>query len=327
MATLEIRPVQPEDAAAVNRSFNEVFSAAGLDRPARTLPGWRWAYERNPAGRRAFVALDGDRVVAQFAALPVRTLLDGGEVVFSQGVDSFALPSHRGGAGASAFVRTARAFFDAYGGSPDTLLYGWPSERAWRLGKQVLGYEAVRTQPALVQPLDTTTRGDPPQVEQLTTLDHQARWLFERCAGDFAAAALRDDAFLTWRFLEHPEVRYELLGVRDLEGILRGLAVYRLGAASFDGLGLVVDWLVPPGESEVGALLLEALLARSRRDGARALAAWLPEWSPWFGGFQEKGFRVHPTPWRLALKTFTRRIDAAWLREGWWFTLADSDLV
>jgi len=327
MSALEIRPLRPEDAPQVLRSFNEVFAAGALDRPPRSLESWRWAYEHNPAGRRAFVALDGTRVVAHFAALPVRTLLAGRAVVFAQGVDSFALPSHRGPAGGKAFVRTAQAFFEAYGGSRDALYYGWPSERAWRVGQRDLGYEAVRTQMALVRPLAATSAQEPAEVERLTAFDHQALWLFERCAAGFAAAAVRDAGYLNWRFLAHPEVRYELLGVRDQGGILRGLAIWRMGTGFFAGLALVVDWLVPPDGDEVGELLLRALAARARRAGAGALAAWLPEWSPWFGRFQEGGFLVHPTPWRLALSSFTRRIDGAWMRDGWWNTLADSDLV
>ena len=327
MAALEIRPLRPEDAPELNRSFNEVFAAGALERPPRSPAAWSWAFERNPAGRRAFVALEAGPVVAHFAALPVRTLVAGGELVFAQGVDSFALPSHRGAAGGSAFVRTARACFEAHGGSHDALYYGWPSERAWRVGRHALGYEAVRTQMALVRPLEASAAEPPSEVERLSSLDHQARWLFERCAGDFAAAAVRDAAYLTWRFLEHPEIGYELLGLRDGDGILRGLAVYSRGRAPFAELGLVVDWLVPAAEPEVGETLLRALVARAQRDGTSALATWLPEWSAWFGRFQEAGFRVHPTPWRLALATFTRRLDDAWLREAWWNTMADSDLV
>jgi hypothetical protein len=195
------------------------------------------------------------------------------------------------------------------------------------VGRRALGYRAVRTQAALVRPLGGDAAAPPREVEVLKAHDRQAQWRFERCAGEWGAAAIRDAAFLTWRFLEHPEAPYTLYGVRDGEGVLRGLAVYRRGAAPFDGLGLVVDWLVPSAEDEVGALLLAALRDRARGDGLGALAAWIPEHSPWFGRFQQGGFLVHPTPWRLALTPFTRRVDEAWMREAWWYTLADSDLA
>jgi len=324
---LAIRPLELGDAPEVLRSHNEVFASGESTTPPRSEVLWQWTYERNPAGRRAFVALDGERVVAHFAALPVRTLLAGREVVFAQGIDSFALPSHRGAAGGNAFVRTARAFFETYGGSADALYYGWPSERAWRLGKRALGYEAVRTQMALVRPLGAGAREPALEIERLLELDHQVQWLFERCAPELGAAAVRDARSLSWRFLDHPEASYELLGARDERGILRGLAAYRAGTGPFAGLGCVVDWLVPSSEGEVGEALLTSLERCARRDGMSALAMWLPESSRWFAQLQERGFLVHPTPWRLAVASFTPRLDAEWMRTGWWSTLADSDLV
>jgi hypothetical protein len=327
MARLAIRPLEPGDAPEVLRSHNEVFASGEGASPPRSEALWQWTYERNPAGRRAFVALDGGRVVAHFAALPVRTLLDGREAVFAQGIDSFALPSHRGSAGGNAFLRTARAFFAAYGGSSDALYYGWPSERAWRLGSRMLAYEAVRTQMALVRPLGASAGEPGLEIQRLLELDHQALWLFERCAAELGAAAVRDARYLSWRFLEHPEGRYELLGARDERGILRGLSVYRMGRGPFAGLGCAVDWLAPSSEVEVGSALLAALERCARRDGASALALWLPESSRWFARLQELGFLVHPTPWRLAVASFTPRLDAQWMRTGWWSTLADSDLA
>lgn len=329
MAPLEIRPLTEADAPHVLRSHAEVFAAGEAGEPPRSMALWTWTYAHNPAGRRAFVALEGERVVAHFAALPVRTWADGRELVFAQGIDSFALPSHRGAAGGNAFLRTARAFFETYGGEADALYYGWPSERAWRLGKRALGYEAVRTQMALVRPVGGTerTRESAFEVARLVELDHQALWLFERCAAGLGAAAVRDARFLTWRFLEHPEARYEVLGARSADGILRGLAVYRRGTGPFRGLGCIVDWLVPALEAEVGDGLLAALERCARRDGVSALALWLNEDARWFARFQELGFLVHPTPWRLAVKSFTPRLDAQWMRAGWWSTLADSDLV
>ena len=241
MGALEIRPLREGDAPEVLRSFNQVFAAGAIDRPPRSLAAWRWAYEGNPAGRRAFVALDAGRVVAHFAALPVRTLLAGRELVFAQGVDSFALPSHRGAAGGQAFVRTARAFFEAYGGSHDALYYGWPSERAWRVGKRALGYQAVRTQMALVQELSAASAGGGDGVEVLTSLDQQALWLFERCAGKLLALIrLRMGAELRSR-LESRDILNATL--------LRGFE--RLDQFERDDGTALMGWLARIAENEI----------------------------------------------------------------------------
>ena len=314
---LVIRPVESADAPAVLEAW-----AAAFPGERRELASWRWAYERNPAGRRAWAAFDGARVVAHYAALPARAVLRGRPASVARVVDSFARPEARGAGAGGAFARTARAFFAEHGGAHDALCYGWPVERAWRVGARHLGYEAVRTQAALVFPPDDGAR-DQADVERLECFDEQALWLFERCAPRFSCAVVRDAQWLTWRYLEPPNGAAECLGVRDERGVLRGLAVLARARLAGRDLDLLVDWLVPEEEPEVGRALVGAARARARSE----LAAWIPERSAWFARFQDWGARVHPTPWRMAARSFVPRVDAAWLALDGWFTLGDSDLV
>jgi hypothetical protein len=314
---LEIRPVESADAPAVLEAY-----AAAFPGERRELASWRWAYERNPAGRRAWAAFDGARVLAHYAALPARALLRGAPVSVGRVVDSFARPEARGAGAQGAFARTARAFFAAHGGADDALCYGWPVERAWRVGARHLGYEAVRTQAALVFPPDAGSR-EGRTVERLERFDEQALWLFERCAPRFSCAVVRDAAWLTWRYLEPPRGAAQCLGVRDDGGVLRGLAVLARAQLAGHDLEVLVDWLVPEEEPEVGRALVDAARARARAE----LATWIPERSAWVARFQEWGARVHPTPWRMAARSFVPRVDAAWLALDGWFTLGDSDLV
>ena len=98
------------------------------------------------------MALADGRVVAQYAALPVHMRIDGQSATALHIVDSMVHPAHRSGAQQPGlFVSTARAFFEAYGGAErDFLHFGWPVERAWRVGRRMLDYEIVRVQNALV---------------------------------------------------------------------------------------------------------------------------------------------------------------------------------
>ena len=120
-------------------------------------------------------------------------------------------------------------------------------ESAWRIGKTFLRYEVVRTQTVLAREPDPAGEA-PPEVERLERFDHQARWLYDRCAGAFGASTIRDAEYLNWRFVENPFHDYTLYGVRDAQGVLRGYAVYRLADWKLPRMGVIVDWLVPPGE-------------------------------------------------------------------------------
>lgn len=320
--TLEIREYRPGDETALLAAFATVCSAGGVGPP--TLEEWRWTCERNPAGRRVFLALDGGRVVGHYAAVPRRTWI-GRETLFAERVGAFATRSGpRGLQREHLYARLGRAMAETYGApGGDLVHYGFPGAGEWRLENGLLDSEVVRNQTLLVRAAGNGASERPPEIERIERFDHQAQWLWERIAGTFGAGAIRDAAFLNWRFVERPAVRYELLGVRDASGILRGFVALRAGEFAGRRAAWLVDWLVPSAEDEVGARLLAAALAWARAQGEKELATLLPEWSPWYQEFQRAGFRVHPSEGFLACRSFSRKFDEVWLREHWWFTLAD----
>ena len=264
MGGYEIRRFRAGDERSLMQCFHAAFPKPESER--RTHAEWSWAFERNPAGQRIFVALRKGAVVAQYAALPERVWIDGSERVFAQIVDSMVHPDHRRGLKRPGlFVDTARAFFEAFGGvDRDWVHYGWPVPEAMRVGRRLLDYQTVRTQNVLVLTGPLPQREPPAAVERLRRCDHELRWLWDRCAADFGASPIRDAEFFEWRFAAHPRHAYVPLCVRDPEGVLRGYAVYRKADWVLPDLGLVVDWLVPPAEPEVAELLLIALRARAR---------------------------------------------------------------
>jgi len=329
MSEYEIRELREGDEDSLLETFNRVFCAQDPGHTARTRAQWDWAFRQNPAGFRVWLALHEGQVVAQYAALPYRVWIGGEQRVFAQIVDSMVHPEHRAGLKRPGlFVQTALPFFDAYGGvDRDLVHYGWPVETAWRVGKTFLDYEVVRTQPFLAREIDGGAGAAPPEVEELGRFDEQVRWLYDRCVGAWQASTVRDAAFMNWRFCDNPHHDYVALGVRDAEGVLRGCAVYRFGDWVLPRMGLIVDWLVPPEEPEVGEALLAAVSARAAADGAQVTATLFPEWSPWFESFQAAGFQVHPSRYFMVARNFDRRYDMLWLRDHWWYQLADTDLV
>jgi len=329
MSDYEIREYRPGDEHSLLTTFNLVFSADNPHFTPRTLSQWSWAFRQNPAGFRIFLALTNDQIVAQYAALPVRTNLLGRETTFAQIVDSLAHPDHRAGLKRPGlFVQTALPFFDAYGGpDKDLVHYGWPIETAWRIGKTFLHYEMVRIQYVLAREPGSGPTTLPPNITLIDRFDHQARWVYDRCVDQWGASSIRDAAYLNWRLHDNPYHRYEVLGARDSQGTLRGWAVYRFGDWILPDMGILVDWLVPDNEPAVGELLHEAFLARARADNARAVAAIFPEWSPWFTRFQDHDWKAHTSDYFMVARNFHPRYDMVWLRDHWWYQLLDTDLV
>lgn len=324
---LEIRPLDPErDATSLLQTWAQVFGRE------RDIAEWRHQVLENPAGTRVFVALDGDRVVAQYAGVPSRVRIGGVERTFTQSVDSLVHPDFRMGLKRPGlFVEVARAYFDHFGvqGS-DAVHYGWPLEAAWRIGKRFLEYECVREEIVLVRDLETPS-ADPDASEftigPVEAVGDELYRLWERCSGAWGAGAIRDADFYAWRFERHPSIEYELLGARDAGGTLRGLAVLRRGDWLTQASRALCDWLVPADESAAARELETAICRAAVRDGGQRVVGLIPEWSADFLALQDRGWRVHPAPYRLAARSFERRIDHLYLRERWWLTLADSDLA
>jgi hypothetical protein len=268
------------------------------------------------------------QVVAQYAGMPNRVRFEGGTYSFIDVVDSMVHPEHRMGLKRPGlFIKTAEPFLESSRDSgTDLAFYGWPIEKAWPINKRFLGYREVRTESVLGRAPGAGPTEPPAEVVQLERF-HGADALYERCQGEWGLSAVRDDAFLNWRYSTNPFHRYASFGVRGESGELAGLAVYRAPGADMPETALVVDFLVPAGEPEVGRLLEQAVLARARADRAPALAALQVEWSPWFARFQRWGWTVWPSEWMMVASIFHPRLDPGWLREHWWYQMGDLDVV
>lgn len=328
MGAYEIREFRDGDETSLLETFNEVFAHEAGYRP-RTLAEWEWAFRRNPAGRRIWVGVHEGRVVAQFAGVPIRTWVAETEQTFVHCVDSMSHPDHRKGLKRPGlFLTVAQEYFANYGGvDRDWVHFGLPIEEAARIGDKFLDYDVVRNQVVLVREREPESPAMPPEVEVVERFDHQAKWVYDRCCGEWQASAIRDADFMNWRFLDHPRHTYVPFGVRDGDGLLRGVAVYRKASWVLDDVAFVVDWMVPPDEPEVADLLLRAVRARAHEDGARAVALWIPEWHRWFSLLQERGFLVHPTTYCMRVRTFHPKYGELRLRDGWWYQMSETDLV
>lgn len=331
-----IREYQPGDEAGIVQTWNEVFGPmADQGFEPRTIEDQKWSALQNPAGWRMYVGVhqESGQIVSQYAAWPVRMRTQGGgTAMFGQIRDAMVHPGHRNGLKRPGlFVRTAWPFFDHYGGpDKDFVHYGMPAVRQhWRIGHAFLKYEICRPHGVLFTEPGNHPWADqaPTNVEVLDGFDEQVEWLYDRCCGPWGISAIRDADFMNWRYVAPPQREYICLGVRDAQGILRGLAVYRHMDWLIPGMGVLVDWLVPDDEPEVGKALVQALMHRAKGDAAPALGGIFPEWSPWFERFQEWGFLFRSSDLFMVSRNFHPQYSTLWLRDHWWYTMGDTDLV
>lgn len=335
---LTIREAEPGDEAALLRARAAAFRDVDPRRAERPAAVWRWLRDANPAGRRAMIAVTpAGEVVAQQAGLPRRVRVGEAVVTWTQVVDAFAVPGARRGLGKRGpFVRAAEAFAERWAGpgpDQDQVLYGVPTRAAYRVGKELLGFEVVRNLNLLAAaPQDLRPAAAPGiEVGEVGDVPEDLDRLFERAAQPFGAIAVRDRAFLAWRF--GPEAaaatgRRARIAVarRTASGEACGYAVAWAGELGGRAGTLVADWLVDPTVREAGSALRAWLAEVGDQEASGELLALLPEFCEDSLDSQREGFRMRPTRSYQMARSALRVQDMLWLYWNWYYTLADLDL-
>ncbi len=334
-ANYELRPFRDGDEPGLVDCFNRVFVPLGAKPRERAEVDW--LLHGNPEGIRFWVATAraaGDasagteQVVGTYGAIPVRVDVGGEHVHFLHAIDSAIDPAHRAGLKRPGlFVELATKFYEACSQPDDhPLTYGIPTEEAWRIGRKLLDYELVRPLPVHVFP-PLAGHEVPAEVERIERFDEQALWLYHRIAAHHHVALERNPAYLNWRYGDHPRHRYHRFGLRDDDGVLRALAIFRTADLLQQRLCVLVDWMCPPEDEAYAEPLMRAVQAVAAAEGASAVVSSVPEWSFWFERFQRLGGMLHPSPWFCVVRVKHKRFGTWPLRDGWWFQLGDTDNV
>jgi hypothetical protein len=319
---MTVRPARVEDGAAINEGFNAVF---GLARP---LQEWEWKFSAASESLWIMLAVGpADRVVAQYAAVPVRLRAGTLEVRAGQIVDVFSRPEVRGGLAAGrAYLTAAHAFIETWcnpGGL--AVCFGFPSARPLQLGVMKIGYAQVPPQPVPVWTRPARPRGGWLSGHEVRPgFDPAAvNCLWRQACTRYDIAAVRDAAWLRRRFTGRPGVEYVHLSAWR-RGEVQAWAVLRVGAP-------VTHWaeLVWNGRDPRALAALDRSAARlARVAGAERLEMWLGSDEAAAAALARLGWKVQEHPLiRMVVHTFHLEIPAESVPGRFYLTMADSDLV
>lgn len=333
----DIRPYRPGDEPSILAGFNRVFrEVCGEGYVDRTPESWSWQFEGNPAGARIWVATTPDgEVAAHYAGVPQICDTAFGPKVFVHAVDSFVVPEHRAGLKRPGlFVTTARPWFAACEAEGDALVYGYPVRVAERIGERYLGYTHVRVVDYLCRSAADGSVEHPAdvQVARVHAVPADVDELYAEFAATRACLLRRDQRYLDWRYASSPEAstQYEFHAARR-DGKLVGFLVLRPVHELAPGSCTIADWLCAPGDSGARDALLATATRVARERGREQVMAVFSDSSDERRELLEAGFQVVPSGQflerRLGHNSFDDRLTTEWLRENWWYTVGDSDLV
>lgn len=254
---LTLRATRPEDLPSLGALFAERFG--------HPLPpeDWTWKYRQIPGEGRSLVAVDADgTVVSHAGALCLPARWSGGEAGIWQLVD-FAGTTRRRGLRATLVDLGRELLADLPRPGDVPWIFGFPSERHFRLGEHVFGYRPLATVEPLAGPL--------PEGESsasIETGDSCSDWAEAVWAACGIAGVRRSAAFLNWRYHARPRRYYRFYRLADPSGT-GGLAVFSfLGEEAW-----AAELWLPPGEWREAML---AVAADLRASGLRSWRFWPP---------------------------------------------------
>ena len=283
-----------EDRRAVDALYRRVF---GNDAADASRLRWEWQYRRNPNNPggepEIWIAREGPAIIGQYATMPVRLSVKGREVRGSWGMDVMVAPERqRRGLGEVLF----RTWDRNVGASLGLGL----SDASYRLF-QKLGWPDVGPVPCLVKPLTRRAVRHPRWPMPINRLISAVTWpivaivararplraevrivqrfddsftrLWEKLAGKFDLAVRRDAAYLNWKFVGAPHVRYSVAALlRD--GQTAGYAVYRHLQEPRGRVTLLVDFLADPDDVSGFQTLLRWVDREARHEDSDKIRAF-----------------------------------------------------
>lgn len=321
---LEIRPTRPEDLPALGELFADRFGHS------LSPEDWTWKYRQIPDTARSLVAIEtgepavgAARVVAHAGALRLPARYPGGDGGLWHMVD-FAGTTRRRGLRA-ALVDLGLKLFAALPGEEDApWIFGFPSERHYRLGERVFGYHPLPP----IEPLagELPTGGTKPEPAVLQISDSCLDWadrvetVWERCGG---IGVRRSAAFLSWRYTARPNRYYRFY--RMAADGAEGLAVFAFGGRE----ACAAEMWLPPLGAGGGVGWYSSLLAVA----ADLRAAGFSFWRFWPGPGLDPGLGaalgLRPTGERQIIGSRGRPGGAApaVVSAGFSYAMGDYDVV
>ncbi len=261
--TVSFRATAPQDLPALADFF------AGRFGRAWTPEEWTWKYRTLPGEARSLLAVgEGGEILAHAGALclPARWQRgETGDAGLWQLVDFAGSPRRRGLRPPLVELgRRLLADLPRPGDAP--WIFGFPSERHFRLGERVFGYRPLAIVEELGGPLPAESA---PAGVEIGTGDSCGPWaeaVWEACG---VQGIRRSAAFLNWRYHARPHRYYRFY--RLSTGAVEGLAVFAFVGEEAWAAEL---WLPPAGGHREWYPSLLAVAADLRAAGLRSWRFW-----------------------------------------------------
>jgi hypothetical protein len=347
-SSITVRPYHDTDVPDLVELFARVFNKS------ISAEHWRWKLALNRApGGNVWLAVSADKPVFQYAGIAQRYHLLDREVVGIVSVDTMTHPDFRR---RGLLTKVATQAYAAWREGGAGFVIGLPNQQ-WGSRAQALGWielfplhwAALPIRPEVLlahklkapwlrhfrwasalwmRLLKRRLQDDPGlEITDVVHADLSFDELWMRLRDQQAFAAVRDSAWVNWRFLTSPLRRYSVLAARRGTATL-GYVAYRTAKTDTRVSIHLAELIAANDDTRTRDRLLAALMERARAMGADVIVTLaLPDtphegWLRRRGFFRGPGFSVQLVPLATALPLERLKDRREWLLSG-----ADFDVI
>ena len=343
---LDIDRYRREDRRGVEQLYRRTFGTQAAD--ALRLR-WDWA-RRNPANATSdpayWIVREGPTVIAACPLMPVRVSIRGLDSMGMWSSDPLVVAERqRQGLGESLLRMWERQSGVALGASLSEgtrfLLekIRWPKPQTLPCLVKPLSRRALR-RPSWPMPVNrlvsaitlpfvrVVARARPlrEEVEVVRRFDSDIDRLWERVAARLDLAVRRDSAYLNWKFIEPPHVRYAVAVLRR-NGEAHGYAIYRHLREPQGRVTQIVDFLTDPDDERGLKTLLRWVDREARAEDSDKIRCYVQH-ARFRRVLRRSGYFIVKSNVQLNAKVNAVQVppDFYEATDGWHFTWGDGEL-
>lgn len=324
-----LRALQPGEESAILELFTPSFHVQ------RSIDHWRWKYENDPWGCRNVTIARGPEgeLAAHYAGypLPLAHVSPGGrrrDLLAMQIGDTMTDPRFRqvGRGPTSLLGRCIRHYYTAFCEDRVAFNFGFNTGNIQKFSMLFAGAHRIEPVGYWLRPAAPPPAAAGYRTTRVTSPGPAFERFFDRVAEHYGLLVRRDPAYLRWRYLDCPDQPPFVLLAAWRFFRLVGYAVFRRRGDQLAWADALFD---PRHLASAGDLLRHAL-ALPEHQGVSSIEAWFPPRPGWFWPrLSGLGFSARPEPHDLSLMLVPHleRDAATLLRERFYYTLGDGDLV
>ena len=348
----QVRPSRPEDEPDITRLFANVFG--------RSLPDgyWKWKLRSLPVREEnEWVAESDGEVVGHYAVTPIRYRICDQDLIVPHGCDAMTHPDFRRRGILYALGKRANEVWGR-AGAPFQIGFhygGWGSVRenlGWRIQTRLVWWKkrfrpltslagklGIPGKAAWMRADDAIARlsGRKPAIPAISPGAGEIRLDRVECADDrfdrlwrklapfHGVLAVRDRAWVQWRYLDMPGAQHRVVIAARREEPC-GFAAMRWVTRGTVSQAVIADLFVDPKDGAAGQVLLADALAAAATIGAGSLAALASPDSAAVRRLAAAGFRPGRHGYDFSIVPYPAMVDV-WTGADWFLTGAEGDVL